>query len=64
MTFERIFKQVEISETFEPYDVVKRLGHFDGTVPSLVCILPKYHGVRGGNLKMSLDVSALKNLCL
>ena len=41
----------------------------------LVCILMKKHGVRGGkyllttpgktlNFKMSLDVLALKNLCL
>ena len=25
-----------------------RLGHFDGIVPSLACILTKQHGVRGG----------------
>ena len=55
------------------------LGHFDGIVPSLVCILTKQHGVRGEkyllktpgndisddlNFTISLDASALKNLCL
>ena len=66
-----------ICETFEPCDVVERLGHFDGIVPSLACILTKQHGVRGGkyllkipgngisetllNFKMSLDASALNS---
>ena len=55
------------------------LGNFDGIVLSLACILMKQHTVHGGkyhlktpgntisetlNLKMSLDASALKNLCL
>ena len=61
------------------FDILERLGHFDGIVPSLACILMKQRGIRGGkyllktpgnaisealNFKMSLDVSALKNLCL
>ncbi|CAH3141018.1 unnamed protein product [Porites lobata] len=53
---------------------------FDGIVPSLARILTKQHGIRGGgeyllktpenaisetlNFKMSLDATALKNLCL
>ena len=64
---------------FELCDVVERLGHFNGIIPSLTCILTKQHGIRGGelllktpgnaisvtlNFKMSLDASALKNLCL
>ena len=64
---------------FEPCDVVERLRHFNGIIPSLACILTKQYGVRGGkfllktpgngisetlNLKMSLDASALKDLCL
>ena len=64
---------------FEPCDVVERLGNFNGIILSLACILTKQHGVRGGkfllkspgnaisealNFKMSLDASALKNLCL
>ena len=76
---ERIFKQLHTCETFEPCDVVVRLGHFEGIVLSLACILTKQHDVRGEkyllktpanaisetlNLKLSLDVSALKNLCL
>ena len=55
------------------------LGHFDGIVPSLACILTKQHSVRSGkyllkspgnaisetlNFKMPLDASALKNLYL
>ena len=55
------------------------VGHFDGIVPSLACTLTKQHGVYGGkyllktpgddifktlNFRMSLDASALKNLCL
>ena len=66
-------------ETFAPCNVVEHLGHFDGIVPSLACILTKQHGVHGGkyllktpgntisetlNFKISLDASALKNLCL
>ena len=64
-------------ETFEPCDVVERLGHFDGIVPSLACILTKQHGVHAGkyllktpgnardsNFKISLEASALKDLCL
>ena len=58
---------------------MERLGYFDGIVPSLACILTKQYGVRGGkyplktpgnsisetlNFTMSLDASALKNLCL
>ena len=58
-------------------NVVEHLGHFDGIVPSLACILTKQHGVRGGkyllktpgntisetlNFKISLDASALKEL--
>ena len=31
---------------FELCDVVERLGHFNGIVPSLTCILMKEHGVR------------------
>ena len=53
---------------------------FDGIVPSLARILTKQHGIRGSgeylvktpenaisetlNFKMSLDATALKNLCL
>ena len=53
---------------------------FDGIVPSLARVLTKQHGIRGGgeyllktpenaisetlNFKMSLDATALKNLCL
>ena len=55
------------------------LGNFDGIVLSLACILAKQRTVHGGkyflktlgnaisktlNFKMSLDASALKNLCL
>ena len=76
---ERIFKQLQTCETFEPCDVVERLGHFDGIASSLACIPTKQHGVRGGkyllntpgdaisetlNFKMSLDASALKNVRL
>ena len=64
---------------FEPCDVMERLGHFDGIVHSLACILTKQHGIHGGKyllktpgsaisktliFKMSLDGSVLKNLCL
>ena len=64
---------------FEPCDVVERLGHFNGIIPSLARILTKQHGVRGGKFllktpgnaisetlkfKMCLDASALKDLCL
>ena len=35
--------------------------HFDGIVPSVVSIVTKQHSIHG---KMSLDASALKNLCL
>ena len=60
-------------------DVVECLGHFDGIVTSLACILTKQHGVHVGkyllkppgndiyetlNFKMSLDASALKHWCL
>ena len=53
--------------------------HCSQSCGSLACILTKKHGVRGGkyllktpenatsetlNFKMSLDTSALKNLCL
>ena len=66
-------------ERFTPSDVLERLGHFDGSVPSLAFVLTKQHGIRcGKNLlktpgntisetlifKMSLDASAPKNLCL
>ena len=55
------------------------LQHFDGIVPSVASILTKQHSIRCGkyllktpgnaisetlNFKLSLDVSALKNLCL
>ena len=58
---------------------MERVGYFDDNVPSLACILIKQQGVRGGkcllktpgnaisetpNFKMSLDPSALENLCL
>ena len=64
---------------FEPGDVVERPGHCDDIVPSLAFIVRKQHGVHGGkyllktpgntisetlNFKISLDASALKNLCL
>ena len=64
---------------FEPCNVMECLGHFDGIVPSLACVLTKQHGVCCGkyflktpanaisetlNFKMSLDALALKNLCL
>ena len=76
---ECIFKQVQICEMFEPCDVVEHLRHISGIVPSLVCILTKQHGFCSGkyllktsgnsisetlSVKISLDVSALKNLCL
>ena len=76
---ERIFKQLQICETFEPCDVVERLGHFDGIASSLACIPTKQHGVRGGkyllntpgdaiseilNFTMSLDALALENVRL
>ena len=66
-------------ERFTPSDVLERLGHFDGIVPSLAFVLTKQHGVRcGKNLlktlgntisetmifKMSLGALALKNVCL
>ena len=58
---------------------MERLGYFDGIVPSHLCVLTKQRGVRGGkyllkspghaisktlNVKISLDASAFKNLCL
>ena len=64
---------------YELCNVLERLGHFNGIVPSLACILTKQYGVYGGKyllktsgnaisettiFKMSLDASALKNLCL
>ena len=64
---------------FEPCDLVERVGHFNGIIPSLACILTKQHGIPVGkfllktpgnpisetpNFKMALDASALKNLCL
>ena len=73
------FRSVKRCEMFEPCNVVECLGHFEGIVPSLVCILTKQHGVHGGkyllktpgntisetlNFKMSLDALALKNLYL
>ena len=76
---ERIFKQLQTCETFEPCDVVERLGHFDGIASSLACIPTKQHGVRGGkyllntpgdaiseilNFTMSLDALALENVRL
>ena len=60
-------------------DVLERLGHLDGIVPIIAYTLTKQHDVRGekyllkipGNpisetliFKMSLDASALINLCL
>ena len=63
----------------KPFDVVECLGHFNGIIPSLGCILIKQHGVRSGkfllktpgnaisesiNFRMSLDTLTLKNLCL
>ena len=60
-------------------DVLECLGHFDGIVPSLVCILTKQGGVRGGKcllktpgnaisvtlyFKMSLAALARKHLFL
>ena len=32
---ERMFKQVQICETFEPCNVVEHLGHFDGIASNL-----------------------------
>ena len=64
---------------FEPYNVLECLGHFEGIVLNLACILAKQHGVCGGKyllkipgnaisetliFKMSLDALAPKNLCL
>ena len=64
---------------FEPCNVVECLGHFNGIVPSITCVLTKQHGVCGGKyflknpckrhfrnskFQMSLDALALKNLCL
>ena len=63
----------------KPCNVVECLGHFNRIVPSLedslASMLMKQHGIRSGkyllkticetlNFKMSLDASALKNLCL
>ena len=45
---ECIFEQIEISEKFEPCDVLEWLVHFDGIVPSLAYFLTKQYGVRGG----------------
>ena len=33
---------------FVPCDVMERLRHFNGIVPSVACILMKQHGVRSG----------------
>ena len=64
---------------FELCHAEEHLGHFDGIVPSLACIATKKYGVCDGkyllkipgngisetlNFKMSLDASALRNLCL
>ena len=64
---------------FEPCNVVECPGHCDGIAPCLACIVTKQHGRPAGkyllktpgnaisetlNFNMSLDVSALKNLCL
>ena len=59
-----------LNRYIEPFDVVKRLGHFDSIVHSFPSIWMKQHGVRGGKylLKtpgntMSLDALVLKNFC-
>ena len=64
---------------FKQCDVVESLGHFDGIVPSLACILMNRQGILSekyllkthGNaisetviFKIALDASALKNLCV
>ena len=64
---------------FEPCNDVEHLGCFNDIIPSVACIQTKQHGVCGGkfllktpgnaisgalNFKMSLNASALKNLCL
>ena len=64
---------------FKPCNVMECLRHYNGIIPSLKFILKKKQGVRSGkyllntpenaisetlNFKMSLDASALKNLCL
>ena len=42
-------------------DVMERLGHFDGIVPSLACILTKQHGVRGGKYLMKTPGNAISD---
>ena len=64
---------------FKPCDVLESLGHFDGIVASLVCILTKQRAICGEKcllktpanaisetliFKMFPDALALKNLCL
>ena len=44
---------------FEPCNVVERLGHFDGVVPSLACILTKQHGVHGGKYLLKTPANAI-----
>ena len=44
---------------FEPCDVVECLGHFDGIVSSLECILTKQHGVHGGKYLLKAPGNAI-----
>ena len=44
---------------FEPYNVVERLGHFNGIIPSLAGILTKQHGVRGGKFLLKTPGNAI-----
>ena len=39
MTLNKYLNRFRLCEMLEQCEVVKRLGHFDGIVPSLVCIL-------------------------
>ena len=46
---------------FKPCDVLERLGHLDGIVPStgLACILTKEHGIRGGKYLLNTPENAI-----
>ena len=48
----------------KPCGVVKCLGHFDGIVPSLACILMKQHGICGGEIRLQTPGNGIsKTLC-
>ena len=56
---ECIFKQIEISEKFEPRDVLECLVPFEGIALSLAYILTKQHGVRGGKHLLKIAGNAI-----